>query len=175
MAWRTNVLVVANVTASSEDLLGALRRLAEHRAAHFTLIVPASPFGGGRTGAAATLETALQHLREAGLEADGLVGDGDPCVAVTEAYDPRRHDQIVVSTLPLGASKWLHAGLPERIARLTDAPVTHVVSRPRATPPESVPAPPHAESLGLLGPLLAPYGALPHTEAPGTASKIAPR
>ena len=27
-------------------------------------------------------------------------------------------------------SKWLHAGLPERIGKLTGAPVTHVISQP---------------------------------------------
>lgn len=155
------MLVVANVTASSDDLLNALKRLAEERPARFTLIVPASPFGGGREAAGAALQEALARFREAGLEAQGQLGDGDPCVAVTEAWDPKQFDRIVVCTLPLGSSKWLHAGLPERIGRLTGAPVTHVVSRPAPPPVATEPAPAHHES---LGPFLAPYTVLGHTE-----------
>ena len=45
-----------------------------------------------------------------------------------DEWDPRRYDEIVVSTLPQMVSKWLHAGLPERIERITGARVTHVVS-----------------------------------------------
>ncbi len=76
------------------------------------------------------LARALERLRDSGLEAGGSVGDGDPVVAVTEAWDPKRYDEIVVSTLPMRFSKWLHAGLPERVGRLTGAPVTHVISEP---------------------------------------------
>ena len=159
MTWTANVLVVANLTAPSDELVSALKRLAEHHPARFTLIVPASP----SQAAAESLEVALRRYREAGLEVDGRLGDRDPCVAVTESYNPREHDQIVICTLPLGASKWLHAGLPERIARLTDAPVTHVVARPRPPEPHIEPAPARRPS---LGPLLAPYAALGRSEPP---------
>lgn len=161
MAWRTHVLVVANVTASSDDLLTALTRLADDHPARFTLIVPASRFGGGREAASAALEEALARFREAGLEAEGELGDGDPCVAVSEVWDPKRFDRIVVCTLPLGSSKWLHAGLPERIGKLTGAPVLHVVSHPAPPPLATEPAPAHHES---LGPFLAPYSVLGHVE-----------
>ena len=76
------------------------------------------------------LGEALEQLHEAGLEAEGSVGNADPILAVTDAWDPKKYDEIIVSTLPMRFSKWLHAGLPERIAKLTDAPVTHVVSQP---------------------------------------------
>lgn len=122
---------MANVTAISDELLEALRRRAAAGACAFTLIVPATPFGGGRQAAQEMLAQALERLRDAGLEANGSVGDGDPLVAVTEAWDPKRYDEIVVSTLPMRFSKWLHAGLPERVGRLTGAPVRHVISEPR--------------------------------------------
>jgi nucleotide-binding universal stress UspA family protein len=130
MTWKRNVLVVANVTATSPELLVALRSRAGEQPSAFTMIVPATPFGGGRQAAQAMLADAVAQLEEAGLEAVGHVGAADPIVAVTDAWDPKRYDEIVVSTLPMNLSKWLHAGLPERIARLTDAPVTHVVSAP---------------------------------------------
>ena len=163
MTWRTNVLVLANVTASSDELLGALVRLSEREPTHFELIVPAGPFGGSRDSATANLNAALARLRDAGLDADGSVGDDDPCVAVSEVYDPKQHDRIVVSTLPLGSSKWLHAGLPERIAKLTAADVTHVVASAPPKPHPAVPAPPNPAQTEHLGPLLAPYASLGHS------------
>ena len=148
MAWKRSFLVVANVTATSEDLIGALT---ERAPASFTLVIPATPFGGGRQAALATLSDALEQLRAAGLEADGTVGNADPILAVTDAWDPKKYDEIIVSTLPLQLSKWLHAGLPDRISRLTDAPVTHVVSAPPK--PDPVVAPPPAAPDRSMGPL----------------------
>src|SRR5947207_2602637 len=130
MTWTKSVLVVANVTATSDELLDALKAQAQREPSKFTLIIPATPFGGGRKAATKKLAGALESLRAAGLEAEGNVCDPDPICAVTETWDPKLYDEIVVSTLPMKFSKWLHAGLPERIIRLTGAPVTHIVSEP---------------------------------------------
>src|SRR5437588_11051418 len=107
MAWKRTVLVVANVTATSPELLGELQARARRGPMAFTLIVPATPFGGGRTAATEMLSAALEQLRQGGLEADGAVGAADPIVAVTDAWDPKRYDEVIVSTLPMGVSKWL--------------------------------------------------------------------
>jgi hypothetical protein len=131
MTWKYSVLVVANVTATSGELVGALKERAEGQAARFTLIIPAT---GGHAAAHARLAEALKHLREHGLEVDGSVGHSDPVVAVIEAWDPKRYDEIIVSTLPAEISRWLHAGLPHRIEKLTGAAVRHVVSRPLRPP-----------------------------------------
>ncbi len=152
MAWKRNVLVVANVTATSDELLSTLKARAERQPASFTLVVPATPFGGGRAAAHSMLDSALEQLRAAGLEAEGNIGNGDPIVAVTEAWDPKRFDEIIVSTLPMRFSKWLHAGLPERIGRLTGAPVTHVVSAPPKPAPEAAPVREH-DGRAAMGPL----------------------
>ena len=153
MAWKRSILVVANVTATSDELLGALEARAARESAMFTLIVPATPFGGGRAAAQATLSEALQRLRDVGLEIDGAVGNPDPIVAVIDAWDPKRHDEIVVSTLPLQLSKWIHAGLPERIAKLTGAQVTHLVSQPAKPAVDTAPAPAHEDRGVVMGPL----------------------
>lgn len=152
MSWTTNVLVVANVTAASAELRTALVQRAEQATAKFTLIVPADPVAGGRDFAREHLDDALRELRDAGLEVDGHVGSGDPILAVTDEWDPRRYDEIVVSTLPQKVSKWLHAGLPERIERVTGARVTHVVSQPPKPEVEAGPAPVH-EKHGVMTPL----------------------
>jgi non-heme chloroperoxidase len=127
MARRRSVLVVANVTATSRELVGALKEQAADRPTTFTLIIPAS---GGRAAAHKALAEALEHLRDQGLEVDGSVGHTDPLVAVAEAWDPAHHDEIIVSTLPADISKWFRAGLPHRIEKLTGASVRHIVSPP---------------------------------------------
>ncbi|MEA2304565.1 MAG: hypothetical protein QOH43_1845 [Solirubrobacteraceae bacterium] len=130
MAYKSHVLVVANLTAASDELLGAMAARAQRTPARFTMIVPVT---GTNTAVRATargrLDEALEGARAAGLEADGALGDCDPVVAVTEAFDPRHHDEIMVSTLPTGASHWMRADLPQRIGRITGAPVVHVISR----------------------------------------------
>jgi hypothetical protein len=151
MVWKRNVLVVANVTAASPELVSELQARAAREPTTFTFVIPATPFGGGRAAASQMLQSAIEQLREAGLEAEGTVGAPDPIVAITDVWDPKRHDEIVVSTLPMRVSKWLHAGLPERIGKLTGAPVTHIVSDP-PKPAVPVTPPPPREDAGL-GPL----------------------
>ncbi len=152
MVWKRQVLVVANVTATSAELVSALEQRGSGGLAAFTLLVPASHIGNARHAAGEQLQRALEALRESGVEADGLLGDGDPMVAVAETWDPKRYDEIIVSTLPLSVSKWLHADLPRRIERQTGAIVTHIVSAPPVEEPHTVPAP-EGERHGVLTPL----------------------
>lgn len=152
MAFKRKVLVLANVTAGSAEVLEALCERAAREPAVFTLIVPATRAAGGRVAAAKQLEMALAAAHERGLDIDGWVGAGDPMVAVAEAWDPGRYDEIIVSTLPSGASKWLGADLPHRIQRHTGALVTHVVSRPPRPQPDVHHLEPH-ENYGVLRPL----------------------
>ena len=152
MPWKQQVLVVANLTATSHELLGVLRERVQREPTEVHLVIPASPLGSGRQAAMQTLEDALEKVRSAGLDADGAVGHPDPFLAVMEVWDPKRYDEIVVSTLPIGASKWLHAGLPERIGRATGALVTHVVAQPVPQAISGKPPPAH-ERLGILRPL----------------------
>ena len=130
MDWKTNVLVIANRTADSPELLEALRARAERSPAAFVLLLPKN--GTDRLGAELALEASLDRIREAGLSVDGLLGDSDPLVAVQEAWDPSRFDEVIVSTLPTHSSRWLLIDLPHRVARITGASVRHVVAAPRA-------------------------------------------
>lgn len=164
MTWKTSVLVVANVTAGSDDLLGTLLARAAGTPTSFTLLVPASdPSPHAQAAAESTLTRALERMHDAGLEAEGRVGDPDPMIAVQEVFDPRRHDEIVVSTLPGGASKWLQIDLPHRIGRLTGAPVTHIVAQPPVIL-KTVAAAPSAGRQGVLTPLrILSWGASRHS------------
>jgi hypothetical protein len=161
MAWTFSVMVVANVTATSRELLDTLRERAGRDRCRFTLVVPAPAVGSvGRDAAQRVLDEALSHWRGAGLEADGIVGDHDPIAAVTEAWDPQQFDEIVISTLPTGVSKWLQVDLPHRIEKSTGVSVIHVVAEPQRREPrtERVTKP---DSLGVLSPLQAITGKRP--------------
>lgn len=153
MPWKYSVLVIANVTAGSDELLDALRRRAEDTAVRFTLLVPATGGGrGGREAGEARLELALERMHGAGLEVNGRVGDSDPLAAVYDVWDPRTWDEIIVATLSGDASRWLEIDLPRRVERITGMPVTHVVAHePRRPLPGS--APPEHDRWGVLSPL----------------------
>jgi hypothetical protein len=149
MAWEFHVLVVANLTATSDELLAALRERAERGACRFTLLMPRSgPDSDKRLG------EAVKTMRKSGLKkVEGRPGDPDPIVAVMEIWDPMEFDEIVVSTLPTGVSRWLGLDLPRRLERLTSVSVRHVVSQPQAE--VNWERPPEHEDYGVLSPLAA--------------------
>ena len=147
-----NVLVVANLTATSTHLLDALKHRAERSPIRITLVMPAQGPGlGGREAVRERLEEALAGMRDAGLDAEGAVGDADPMEAVAECFDPARHDEAIVCTLPGRSSKWLQYDFPHRVARFTGVPVTHVVADDLRPAPATSPAPTHERE--PLGPL----------------------
>ena len=99
------------------------------------------------------LDAALARMEEAGLEnVEGSVGDPDPVVAVMDVWDPMKFDEIIVSTLPTGSSRWLGLDLPHRLEKLTSVPVRHVVSTPRPEVPTGPPPEP-PQRFGVLAAL----------------------
>jgi hypothetical protein len=147
-----NVLIVASRTAGSRQLLDALRHRAERSPIKVTLVMPAQGPGlSGREAMRKQLEAALAAMRDAGLQAEGVIGDANPMDAVAEFFDPARHDEAVVCTLPGRSSKWLEHDFPHRVARFTGVPVTHVVADDMRPAPATSPAPAHERE--PLGPL----------------------
>lgn len=139
MADQAHVLVVANKTAGSEELLGALRERAEQGPARFHLVVPSSPRGAswafdmhsGQDAAEHDLEGALERIRALGLEVDGEVGDPDPVAAVSDSAHAGSYDEVIVSTLPKHLSKWLKLDVASKVAHATGLPVRHVEAHSR--------------------------------------------
>ena len=68
----------------------------------------------------------LERLREMGAEADGEIGDRDPVMAVRDALRGREVDEVIVSTLPKGLSRWLGEDVPSRLRDSVKVPVTVV-------------------------------------------------
>jgi nucleotide-binding universal stress UspA family protein len=137
MAEKADVLVVANRTAGSPELIAALKERAEKGPVKFHLLVPSTPHGvawaadmhSGGSEAEEHLKEAVARLRDEGLEVDdGKVGDPDPVAAVEDAVNFREFEEIIVSTLPVHLSKWLKVDLPHRVERATGKPVQHVTA-----------------------------------------------
>jgi hypothetical protein len=128
MAGTTNLLVVANRTADSDELYTTLSDRAAQGPINVTLLVPQDSHGGmGRR-----LNAGLQRLHEAGIDAEGMLGDVDPAFAVQEVWDPEQYHEVYVSTLPPDQSHWLEVDLPARVERITKVPVHHVEAHERA-------------------------------------------
>jgi hypothetical protein len=153
MAPKQKILVVANRTADSPDLIAALRQQSAQTPSSFTLLVPAVPHGlawaadmkAGWSEAVGRAERAATRIRQAGLELEEvIVGDPDPFAAVGDVLHARDFDGVVVSVLPRALSRWLAVGLPARLRRTLDLPVTQVDARALRLP---APAPGRAAAL----------------------------
>ena len=133
----TAVLVVAHQTAATPALLEAVRERARSGPSRFHLLVPrrrrrekgANPKEIGGQEAREVLRNALPRLSEAaGTEVTGEIGDLDPLIAIQVALNGRHYDEIIVSTLPLGVSRWLEVDLVSK-TRQFGLPVHHVLGR----------------------------------------------
>jgi hypothetical protein len=130
-------LVIANRTLCEQHLLDEVhrRRIADP-GCRFHLIVPASHPSGAFTDeqcwreAEGRLAEALDLLAVGGISATGEVGDANPIYAVGDVLlrELGRFDEIILSTLPVGSSKWLSQNMVRRLKRSTGLPVTHVIA-----------------------------------------------
>ena len=144
MAWEFHVLVVANVTATSDELLTALRERAGRGACRFTLLMPRD---GADTDA--RLAEALEGMRAAGLDErqrpqgqlrpdrrdDG--GLGPDAVRRDRGLDPA--DRLVALARARPAAPAREADLRARASRRLPA---------AASPRSTGSAPPRASSTG---------------------------
>ena len=148
-----HIVVLANRTATAPELMEALLHRGERSPIVATLVMPASgPGAAARAEAKQRLDAALEAWRAAGIErCDGVVCDPIPLQALAEVWDPLRHDEVIVCTLPGQSSRWIRADLPHAAARFTGVSVTHVVAQDPEREPPTSPAPEHERP--SMGPL----------------------
>ena len=123
----TNVLVIANQTVVSDELLDRIRERAAKGPSSFLLVAPQSD-EEEHTDADKRLRRALTELRSAGIDAHGQVVHPDPYTAARQVVNDERVDEIIVSTFPGERSGWLRRDLVERLRKDTGLPVEHVIS-----------------------------------------------
>jgi len=136
-------LVVANQTLGGDHLLEEVKRRMAAGPSSFHVLVPATrphehavwTEGEANEIARQRLENALSRFREIGAEADGEIGDPDPMSAVRDLLLEQEFDEIILSTLPPGVSRWLGQDLPHRMERANDIPVTHIIGEPETVEP----------------------------------------
>lgn len=130
-------MVVAHRTLVGPHLLDHVRELARNEPdSRFHLVVPVRhPRGAWTDGeiqaaAGTRLDEGITVFEAAGLTATGEVGDASPVYAVSTALRTLDFacDGIILSTLPVGVSAWLHMDVEHRMRREFDLPVTHLVA-----------------------------------------------
>ena len=112
------ILVVAEDGAGGPELLDELRRLAAGRRA-VVQVVSSGP--GDR------LAARLVSMRAVGLDATGEVVDGDPDAAINDVVRRFRPDELLVSTGPDRAERWLGPGFVDRARERFELPVSALV------------------------------------------------
>lgn len=138
-------LVVCHQTAASRQLGDHVRAIVQRDPeARFSIVVPTAPLATWRTwdeGEALALARqnashARQTLSDAGATIERvIIGARDPLAAIEdELRDHPGYDELIVSTLPPGISRWLKLDLVNRARNRTGLPVTHVQMEP---PPAS--------------------------------------
>lgn len=132
-----SVLVVANETLVSTELVDAVRRRADKGPIRVAVVAPVTQPREGyvvyrdtrRAAAGRRLDRTLEALRATGIPAHGGVFDDEPLAAVKDVLASEPIDEIIVSTHPETTSGWLRRNLVEEIRKAAKGrPVEHVVS-----------------------------------------------
>src|SRR6266536_1917175 len=130
------ILVIANETVGGETLRNTIRERSAGFREQILVVTPAlntplkhwvSDEDKARDEAQERLDRSLARLREAGIDARGEIGDGEPLQAIEDALRTFGADEIIISTHPEGRSNWLEKGVVSGARERFAVPITHVV------------------------------------------------
>ena len=136
-------LVVGNQTLDSPELAEAIRERMAAGPARFHIVVPATPVQRGltwdedeaRITAQDRLTAAIGRLVELNAEVTGEIGHRDPIEATEDALRGRQVDEVILSTLPPGISRWLGQDVPSRLKGSIMVPVAVVTTQRESVAP----------------------------------------
>jgi hypothetical protein len=120
----THTLVVGTQTINSPDLVQRLRDKAGESSHRFTVICPRSG-DLSREQVCERLAALLAAMYRDRVDATGQPMSPDPFSAIQNAIEHYRIDDILISTLAGGRSKWVEEGLIDRVREITDKPLEH--------------------------------------------------
>jgi hypothetical protein len=135
-------LVVSNQTLGGAALAAKIHEALEQGPSEFHIVVPATrprdqlvwTEGEARAIAAERLDRMFQWFSSVGAQATGEIADEHPLYAIRDVLREHEIDEVIISTLPAGMSRWLKQDLPKRVAREFGLPVTHVVGEAVSKP-----------------------------------------
>jgi len=128
----THTLVVATQTVANPDLVNRLKERAAERPHRYTIICPRSP-DVPEAQVVRELASTMAALYRVDVDATGQPMSPDPFLAVKNAIEHYRIDEILISTFAGEGSRWLDEGLIGRVREITEKPVEHIeVGRPAA-------------------------------------------
>jgi hypothetical protein len=131
-----HILVVANETAVSTELVELLEKNAAESAVRVTVLAPVNAPRQGyvvyydtrRAAARRRLDRTLELLRSAGIPSTGVVVEADPVSALRDAIDQLEPDEVIVSTHPQKQSGWMRRNLVDQMRRVSGSlPFEHLV------------------------------------------------
>jgi hypothetical protein len=125
-----HTLVVATKTVAAPDLVDRLKERAADRPHRYTIVCPRTDdVGEGRI--VRDLASTLAELYRADVDATGQPMSPDPFLAVKNAIEHYRIDEVLISTFAGESSRWLEEDLIGRVREITEKQVEHIeVGRP---------------------------------------------
>jgi hypothetical protein len=133
---KRNILVVANETVVSRQLVDLIEARAAGGPVQVTVVAPVNQPRQGyvvyydtrKAAARRRLDKTLDLLRKEGIPANGVVVETDPVSALRDAIAQLEPDEVIVSTHPQQKSGWLRRNAVEQMRRVAgDIPFEHVV------------------------------------------------
>jgi hypothetical protein len=141
---RSRALLLANEAVTGAELRDGLLRQLGERIDEVFVVTPAMPDSGVKymlgdvdgaiQPAEERLRRTLEELRDAGIAADGEVGDSDPLLAIQDELLKFHPDQIIVVAHRDGDGAFAEKGLLEQAERDLEMPITELVVDKAAEP-----------------------------------------
>ncbi len=125
-----HTLVVATQTVAAPDLIARLKERSAASPHRYTIICPRSE-EVGEAEIVYDLAATLAELYRADVDATGQPMSPDPFLAVKNAIEHYRIDEVLISTFAGETSRWLEEDLVGRVREITEKQVEHIeVGRP---------------------------------------------
>jgi hypothetical protein len=125
-----HTLVVATKTVAAPDLVNRLKERAAGAAHRYTIVCPRAD-DVSEADVVTALASTLAELYKADVDATGQPMSPDPFLAVRNAIEHYRIDEVLISTFAGESSHWLEQDLVGRVREITEKQVQHIeVGRP---------------------------------------------
>ncbi|MFN8162821.1 MAG: hypothetical protein U0R26_03140 [Solirubrobacterales bacterium] len=127
-----HTLVVATRTVAAPDLVDRLKERAAASPHRYTIVCPRAE-EVSEAQIVGDLASTLAELYRADVDATGQPMSPDPFLAVQNAIEHYRIDEVLISTFAGETSRWLEDDLIGRVREITEKQVEHIeVGRPAA-------------------------------------------